>query len=120
MIFRAVPDFPNYKINRAGQVYSIKRKKFIKEKPGGRKIYPRIILYKKGQRYHFWIHRLNCEVWVGPVEGKKVHHKNGIATDYHADNLIPLTHEEHLIADRKMRAKRAKKLSEQLKSECPF
>jgi hypothetical protein len=54
------------------------------------------------------------------VEGKKVHHRDGDATNYHADNLVPLTHEEHLIADRKMRAKRAKKLSEQLKAECPF
>jgi hypothetical protein len=120
MGFRVVPGFPNYKINRAGQVYSIKSKRFIKEKPGGTRPYPRIILYKEGIRYHLWLHRLNCQVWVGPIEGKEVHHKDGDTYNYHANNLTPLTRKEHLAANRKMREKRAKELSKELKVDCPF
>lgn len=120
MSFRPVPGFPNYKINRDGQVYSLKRKRFVKEKPGGLKPYPRIILYHEGERFHLWCHRLNCEVWVGPVEGKEVHHKNGDTYDYRARNLVPLTPKQHIIANRKMRERRARRIAKEMKAECPF
>ena len=120
MSFRPVPGFPNYVINRAGQVYSLKFKKIIKEKPGGLKPYPRIILYKDGERYHRWLHRLNCEVWNGPVAGKEVHHKDGNTYNYHANNLVALTHHQHLIANRKMRERRERQRAKELKAECPF
>ena len=120
MMFRPVPGYPNYKINRAGQVFSIKRNKFVKEKPGGLKVYPRVVLYKDGEKKHFWCHRLNCEVWVGPTEGKEVHHKNGNVLDYHARNLVPLTTKQHIIANRKMRERRMRQLSKELKKDAPF
>lgn len=117
---KPVPDFPNYLITREGKLYSIKYKKLIKEKPGGLKKYPRWILYKNGQRFHHWCHRLVCAVWVGCCKDKQVHHKDGNPSNYHPKNLVPLTHEEHLEATRKLRAKMARRQSELLKQNCPF
>jgi len=120
MIFKPVPGFPNYIINRSGQLYSIKRKVIIKEKPGGTKLYPRYELWHNGQRFHKWIHRLVCDVWVSSVEGKEVHHRDGNVFNYHASNLIPLSHKEHLIATKKQREEQARLRAEKLKQDCPF
>ena len=120
MIFKPVPGFPNYTISRTGQLYSIKRKIIIKEKPGGLKLYPRVVLYLQGKRFHKWIHRLVCDIWVGAVDGKEVHHRDGNVFNYHASNLIPLSHEEHLVATKKQRAKKARERAELLKADCPF
>ena len=119
-MMRPVPGFPNYEMDRAGQLWSIKRKVFVKTIAGGIKKYPRYWLYNKGKRYRKWCHRLCCAIWVGPIEGKFVHHKDGDCLNFHSSNLVPLTKEEHLAADRRMRKAREKKKAEELKEGCPF
>jgi len=117
---KPVPDFPNYMITRDGNLYSIKSKKFVKEKPGGLKKYPRWELWREGHRFHRWCHRLVCAVWVGCCDGLQVHHKDANPLNYHPKNLVPLTVEEHLEATRRLRAKIARRQAEILKDNCPF
>ena len=87
---KAVPDFPNYRLTKDGKLYSLRKKKFVKEKPGGLKKYPRWELWRDGQRFHKWCHRLVCQVWVSCCIGLQVHHKNGDVLNYHPSNLVPL------------------------------
>lgn len=120
MTMKAVPDFPNYRLTKDGKLYSLRKKKFIKEKPGGLKKYPRWELWRDGQRFHKWCHRLVCQVWVSCCIGLQVHHKNGDVLNYHPSNLVPLNPEQHREADRKLRAKLARQQSKKLKESCPF
>lgn len=111
--------FPNYKITSDGRVYCVKSKIFKRPKPGFKK-YLRIELWKDGERFHRWIHRLVCSHYVGSCTDKHVHHKNGNYLDNRARNLVPLTPAEHYEAHRKLKIKQARERAKQLRESCPF
>lgn len=115
-----VHGFPNYMITEDGKVFSIPKNKFVKEKPGGYKKYPRVELWRDGIRHHHWVHRLVCAHYVGSCTGKHVHHGDGDPTNNHAVNLKPLTPKQHKVADQQMRERRARLNAEALKVDCPF
>ena len=117
---KEIPEFPHYKVARDGRLFSVKRKRFVKLKLNGFKQYPRYELWKDGKRYYRWAHRIVCELWCGPCCGLNVHHKDGNALNFHADNLIPLTDKDHREYHRKLRARQMKEHDKELKKNCPF
>lgn len=117
---KEVPDFPEYRVGRDGSLFSVKKKRFVKPRYNGYKLYPRYVLWRKGRRYLRWCHRIVAEVWIGPVCELNVHHRDGNPLNFHADNLAILTFKDHKEAHRKIRAKRDREDSERLKASCPF
>lgn len=78
-----------YAVARDGTVLKINRQTIIAPK-----------LRKDGYQYvasKFLVHRMVATCWVDrPENSRDVHHINEIKTDNHAENLIWLSHKEHL------------------------
>lgn len=80
-----IPSFPNYSATSCGQIYSNKRKKFLK--PSAAERYLTVGLRKDGKTYSKRIHRLVAEAFLGDVQGKVVRHINDNPRDNRAANL---------------------------------
>lgn len=62
---KIIPNFPNYQINKMGDIFSVKskrRRKLYKDKRG----YYGIALFKNGKRYKRNLHDLLLSAYVGP------------------------------------------------------
>lgn len=84
-----IPYLENYLINKKGNVYNIKTKKFLKPLTSGRGYVFYIIYDKKFGRRSFFRHRLLCSVFkpVKNWEKLSVDHINGIPGDDRLENI---------------------------------
>ena len=86
-----------YKINRLGDVVSVKRGIVLKSNLGIRG-YKRVCLYKDGKRKHFRIHRLIMIHFIpNPDNLRCVDHINRIKTDNRIENLRWSSHLDNTI-----------------------
>jgi hypothetical protein len=91
-------DFPNYKIDILGNVYSCKNNKIRKLKPSlinpG---YYTIVLVNNFGRKKFYIHRLLAEYFIpNPQNLDTVNHINGVKTDNNLTNLEWLSRADNI------------------------
>ena len=92
-----ISTYDNYAVSSFGRVINLNTGKYLKpqtsERGGG---YVFINLYKNKQRRNVNIHILVATHFIGPCPvGYEVHHKDGIRTNPHVDNLEYLTTEDH-------------------------
>lgn len=95
--WKIIYPYDNYAISSFGRVINLNTGKYLKpqtsERGGG---YVFINLYKDKKRKNVNIHILVAQYFIGPCPvGCEVHHKDGIRTNPHVDNLEYLTIEEH-------------------------
>lgn len=85
-----------YSIDRMGNIFSIKRKKYLKAQLDKRG-YPVINLYRNVSRFKTCkIHRLVALQFIpNPSSKETVNHKNGIKTDNRVENLEWATQKEN-------------------------
>jgi HNH endonuclease len=92
-----IPGFPNYKINKNGDVLSsayTKPRILIKKKKYG---YLIVNLHKNGHCKTVSVHRLVAAAFIPNINNKPfVNHKNGIKTDNRMENLEWVTHDENM------------------------
>src|SRR5688572_7400477 len=91
--FKPVPGFPGYWINKRGWVYTERKRIFITWFPNV-KFYPRVDLYRDGQRCRFFVHRLVAIVFnhnPDPINKTQVNHNDFDVTNPHAKNLSWMT-----------------------------
>lgn len=115
--FRPIPGFPGYWINRKGNVYSEKSKKFLTWF-NNIKYYPRVDLYISGSRSRMFVHRLVAIVYVknpDPINKIEVNHNDWNVANPHAKNLQWMTPQENQRYNRKK-----KWLSREDYSSVPF
>ena len=95
MVIRDIPGYEGlYSITDDGQVYSIKRKIYMKQQ-ADKDGYLCVNLRKDGRYRRFFIHRLVALTYVENPEGKEtVNHINEIKTDNRAENLEWATRKE--------------------------
>lgn len=96
--FVKIKDFPNYLINKQGEVYSRHRKKIIGYNELG---YRRVDLRRsdgdKKIRVSRFIHRLVYETFKGEIpEGFEINHKNSFRDDNRIKNLEAITPIENI------------------------
>lgn len=100
IMIKAIKDYPDYLISSIGEVWSRKRKKYLKwclNHDG----YRQVILYcENGKAKTCTIHRLVLKTFVGmPLNNQESRHINGIRTDNSLENLCWGTKKENA-ADR--------------------
>lgn len=69
----------------------------------GNKLKPKVLLYKEGKAYHFYVSRLVSEAFQSLVDGMEVHHVNKDSQDNRLSNLMTLTKEEHKELHKRLR-----------------
>ena len=118
---RTIPNFPNYSVNRNGEVFSNYTKKILSERKcsGG---YPRVCLYSKfAKRKDIRVHRIVAELFLpNPDNLPVVNHINGDKTDNRVDNLEWCTHvhNSNHAFETGLTPKKQKKLSNTQLNEC--
>lgn len=86
MIVQIIPKHPDYTINQTGNVWSKRRKRFLKS--WLRSGYPTVALTDNGKSCSFYIHRLLLETFVGPCpDGMECRHLDGNPMNYQLNNL---------------------------------
>jgi len=92
---KTIKGFPDYKITVSGDVYSIKRKRYLSpntDKDG----YHHIGIFKDGKRYWRRIHRLVADNYLPNHDNKpQVNHKDGKKQNNHYTNLEWITDVEN-------------------------
>jgi hypothetical protein len=92
--FVPVKDFPNYIIDKAGRVYSIPYKKFLKLAKT-RDNSMELQLAKDGNKKTYLLHNLMAEQFLDEIEGKEcVAHINRDKSDNRLVNLKRVSHSE--------------------------
>jgi len=88
------PDFPNYQIYE--DVRAVRNGKAIAQTPD-KDGYLQCVLWHKGKRRKFRVHRLMAELYCpGFTPEKEVHHLNNTKTDNYPSNLFCCTRQEHI------------------------
>jgi len=91
--WKSHPDFPNYRISNTAKVLNKTRPIAILPDDDG---YFRVVLWHKGKRKCFRMHRLVAELFCNEFsKEKEVHHIDKIKQNNNADNLLVCTREEH-------------------------
>lgn len=95
--FIQVVDFPNYLINKNGDVYSKPYKKLLKQQKNNDG-YMGIQITNKGNRRSYLVHRLVAIHFIDKRinDGNKINHKDGDKTNNHVENLEWVTDSENL------------------------
>lgn len=97
--FIKIPNFEQYSINKAGEIFSDKVGRLLKLQRNQRG-YEFVRLHENGNQYSFLIHRLLAFVFLdltslnSPME---VHHIDGSINNNQLSNLQVLSFEEHLL-----------------------
>lgn len=97
--------YPNYLISNYGRIYSFYRNRIIKPSPvGDNKVYLGVMLSKDKIHTNERLHRLVAEAFIpNPQDKPQVHHIDGNSFNNRADNLMWVTHEEHLAIHARMK-----------------
>lgn len=86
----------DYYIYSDGRVYSNLTNKFLQ--PGNENGYLSVTLFKNGQSYQIYVHRLVCTMFIPNPENKpQVNHIDGIKTNNDVSNLEWVTCSENII-----------------------
>lgn len=97
LIYRIVPNFPDYSATINGKVYSHKSKRFIKGQINFEG-YVRIGLYKDGNEKKLLVHRIIAETFILNPENKaQVNHKDMNKSNNSVENLEWITNRENKI-----------------------
>ncbi len=98
-MFVQIKDFPDYMVDENGTVVSLKKGKWKVLKGGiDNHGYPRVDLFKNGNRTPRNVHSIVAEVFLGPKpEGMEVNHINGCKSDCYLGNLEYCSHKENTI-----------------------
>jgi uncharacterized membrane protein len=117
---RAIQDFPDYFVNEAGEVISLKAGKPVslvgQTTNSG---YRQVALWNGPKPKHVYVHRLVAETFFGK-SSLHVNHKNGVKTDNSLSTLEYVTRSEntkHAYASGLMKRGDKNKLSKLLDSE---
>ncbi len=91
----SIPGYVNYKISRAGEIYSVTRNNMMKiSLPEGN--YPKIHLHRDGFSKIEFVHVLVAKAYIpNPRECPEVNHINGNKHDFSVKNLEWVTHKEN-------------------------
>lgn len=92
--FKILDKYPNRIICDDGQIYNKNGRK-LNLKPGKGK-YLRARMYKQGEEFYTWVHRMVCYAFCGDCTNRDVHHKDRNRQNNHWWNLEILTEEEHI------------------------
>jgi len=105
-IWKPIKDFTNYEISDLGRVRSCARSsihsprpvfKILKDHQTGDSDYRGITLRKDNKAFHFRVHHLVLEAFVGPRPlGYETNYKDGIKRNNEADNLEWTTHAKNM------------------------
>ena len=104
-IWEQVKEFPKYLVSNLGRVYSFYHKKVLKSTvTGADKSYLEVKLTADKVAHHIKVHRLVAKAFLPNPDNKpQVHHIDGDSLNNHADNLMWVTHEEHLAIHARMK-----------------
>lgn len=95
-MFKDIPNFPNYSINRQGKAINKKRDTVLKSslRADG---YVQVYLYKDSKKYSKYIHRILAQLFIPNPENKpQVNHINSIRNDNSISNLEWVTRNEQM------------------------
>ena len=88
MEFKTINDFPNYEINKTGEIRNIKTGRIMKPYINPDGYYVVTLVKNKGQAKKMKVHRLVAMVFIANPENKEtVDHINRVRTDNNVDNL---------------------------------
>ena len=91
-----VKDFENYTIDETGNVFSIRKNKYLKQTIN-RNGYCKVTLQKDKYRKMFSVHRLVAQAYLKNYSNTlQVNHINGIKTDNRVENLEMVTAKENM------------------------
>lgn len=94
-VWQPIQGYENYFISNHGRVYSILKKKLLKQELV-RGYYYRVKITTSHKYVHFRVHRLVASAFIPNPDNKPiVHHKDGNAKNNKADNLQWVTRQEH-------------------------
>lgn len=94
MIWKAIPDYPDYEVSDEGEVRRAKSRRVPKLKAHLNYYgYPHVTLHLRGRRSkRAVVHRLVARAFLGPCPaGKEVNHRSGIKTENAVANLEYVT-----------------------------
>lgn len=92
-----IPEYPEYLVNKQGQLYSLKSNKLLKT-PVNSCGYPRVIVHYNGITTHLLLHRVLARVFkdLPSLDSiLEVDHNDTNKLNFSLDNLIVRTKEEH-------------------------
>jgi hypothetical protein len=96
MEYRKIEDYPNYMISETGMVLNISKNKHLKNVMNER--YFIVLLYNKGIRKKYYIHRLVANAFCKKEKGKEyVNHKDLDRCNNNSSNLEWVTSSENTI-----------------------
>ena len=91
-----IKDFEDYTIDETGNVFSIRKNKYLKQTIN-RNGYCKVTLQKDKYRKMFSVHRLVAQAYLKNYSNKlQVNHINGIKTDNRVENLEMVTAKENM------------------------
>ena len=91
-----VKDFEDYTIDETGNVFSIRKNKYLKQTIN-RNGYCKVTLQKDKYRKMFSVHRLVAQAYLKNYSNTlQVNHINGIKTDNRVENLEMVTAKENM------------------------
>ena len=96
MIMLKIKDFEDYTIDETGNVFSIRKSKYLKQTIN-RNGYCKVTLQKDKYRKMFSVHRLVAQAYLKNYSNTlQVNHINGIKTDNRVENLEMVTAKENM------------------------
>ena len=85
---KSIPNFPDYSVDKKGNVYSEKYGKVRKLKLINNRGYLHVNLYQNGKHFNRQVHRLVLETFIGPRPGgMQTRHRDGIKAHNELSNL---------------------------------
>lgn len=91
-VWKIAPEYSDYMVSSYGRIYSIRRKKVLRQYTNGYKY-----LFIKINKVNVRVHHLVAKAFIpNPEEKTVVHHLDGNSFNNRADNLMWCTTSEHM------------------------